>query len=68
MFKSGQEALPNVQEWPGVVGRHSQISESGRETLPDVWDCPEMVGRPFRMSGYGLEALTNVREWSGSPL
>ena len=43
MSTSGQEALPDVQEWSGdtpecsgVAGRPSRMIESGWEALPDV--------------------------------
>ena len=60
MCGSGQEALPDVQQWsrghpkcPGVVWRPSQKSGCGRESFPDVWQWS--VGP------------TDVRKWSGVP-
>ena len=60
MFRSDQEALPNIREWlgdppvcPGVVG-----------STPV---CPGMVGRPSQMSGKGQETLPDIQGWSGDP-
>ena len=58
MSGSGQDALPEVQEWsdnppgcPGVVGRPSQMSENvGRPSQISL-----SGGTPFRMSGSGRE-------------
>ena len=51
MSGRGQETLPDVQEWPRVVGRPSRMSG--------------VVGRPSRRSGSGRKALPDNREGSG---
>ena len=57
---SGQEALPDGQEWSGdphegqgVFGRPSWIAGSGREAHPRGWS--------------GREAFPEGREWLGGP-
>ena len=78
MSGSGQDALPEVQEWsdnppgcPGVVERPSRMSGNGRETLPDFaerWDTFLDVREWSRDLLDVCETHSDVREWSGGSL
>ena len=57
---SGQEALPEVQEWSVDLPGGPGVVESGRETIPEVreWSggppkVSGLVGRPLRKSESG---------------
>ena len=74
MSRSGQEALPDVQEKLGcppgfseVVGRPSRMFGSDWKSLPDVWEwsgiylgCPKAVKRLSWMFGIGRETNSGV--------
>ena len=62
MSRSGQEALPEVQELSGGSPGGLGVVGSCRAALSEVWKWSEVVGRPTWRSGSGREALAEVRE------
>ena len=55
MSGSGQEALPDVREWPGGHPGCTRVAGSPSR----------VVRRPSRTLGSGRETIPEVREWSG---
>ena len=60
MFRSGQDALPNVRVWLKGLPDVRECSKAHHE-------CPGVVERLSWMSRSGRKTLPDVREWSDGP-